>query len=107
MNQTNLLGETIGYINFAPFLVRTPVINSHNLEFPISWVHHPHHRPKWQMGMRRRQSLGVEMLSIGRLAPVETRSVPAGIASPSLNRLRSFREVSYQGSFHGGSNKEH
>src|SRR5271165_1406625 len=47
VDQTKLPGYAIGYINFAPFLIRTSVINTHNLKFAVPGVNHPYPRAEW------------------------------------------------------------
>src|SRR4029077_13170475 len=93
MDKADFPGDAIGYINFAPFLIRTPVIYSYQLKFPVACIDHSHERPERQMRMRGRQSLAVENLPIGRLAAVESGSIPAGIAYPRLDRLRRLAEM--------------
>ena len=56
VDQANLPGYAIGYINFASFLIGTPVINAHKLKFAVSGVHDPHPGTKGQVRVRGRQS---------------------------------------------------
>ncbi len=41
VNQAQLPGYAIGYINFASFLIRTSVINADQLIFAVPGVDHP------------------------------------------------------------------
>jgi hypothetical protein len=52
MDQTDFPGDTIGYINFAPFLIGTPVIDSHKFELTTSGIHYADEGPKGQVGVR-------------------------------------------------------
>src|SRR5215469_12786101 len=63
-NETNLSGYAIGYINFAPFLVGTPVINAHKLELAVAGIDNPHPRAKRQIGMGGGETFGVITLSV-------------------------------------------
>src|SRR5277367_5029191 len=107
VDQANLPSYSIGYINFAPLLVGSSVINAHNLKLAIARVHNSNPRPKRQIRVCRRQTLGIEPLAVRRLLPVELGAIPAGIANPSLDRLRWLRQMSHQGRFHSRSNQEH
>ena len=40
MNQPQLAGDTIGYINFASFLIGTAVIDAYNFKFSVARVDH-------------------------------------------------------------------
>src|SRR2546428_4578662 len=60
MNQADFPGDTIGYINFATFLIGTPVIDTHQFEAAVSGVHYTDQRPKRQVGMGGRYGFGVE-----------------------------------------------
>ena len=85
VDQANLPGYAIGYINFASFLVGTPIINANNLKFSVVGVDDADPGTKWQVGMRCAQTLAVEPLPVCRLLAVELRSLPAGIADPDLD----------------------
>src|SRR5712664_739085 len=87
MDQADFPGDTIGYINFAPFLIGTPVIDTYKLELPAAGVHHADEGSKRQIGMCRCEGLTVEGLTIRSLATVKPGTIPAGIAHPSLNWL--------------------
>ena len=56
MDQANLPGYAIGYINFASFLIRTAVINAYKLKFAVPRVDDPYPGTKWQVRMRGGQS---------------------------------------------------
>src|SRR5438270_6973176 len=83
MDQTDFPGDTIGYINFAPFLIGTPVIDAYQLKLPVPGVHYADEGAKRQVGVCRGQGFGVEALTIGGLTPVEPGAIPTGIAPGS------------------------
>src|SRR5215469_15741016 len=58
-NEANLSGYAIGYINFAPFLVGTPVINAHKLKLLVAGIYNAHPGAKRQIRMRGGETLGV------------------------------------------------
>src|ERR1700686_513188 len=107
MDKADFPGDAIGYINFASFLIRTPVIYSYQLKFPVAGIDHAHQRAERQMRVRGRQCLTVEDLPIGRLAAIEAGAIPAGIAHPGLDRLRRFAQVRHQRRLHRRSDEEH
>src|SRR5580692_5686833 len=107
MAQTDFPGDTIGYINFAPFLIRTPVIDTYKFELATTGVHYPDEGPKGEVRVRRRECFGVEMLSVGGLAPVKPGAIPAGIAHPSLDRLYRLTQMRDEGGLHRRSDEEH
>ncbi len=81
-------GDAIGYINFAAFLIRTPVINAYQFKFPVTRVYDPHQGAERQMGVRGGKRLAVEDLAVSRLAAIEAGSVPACVTYPGFDRLR-------------------
>src|SRR5260370_6942665 len=87
MDQADFPGDTIGYINFAPFLIRTPVIDAYQLELAVPGVHHTDHRAKRKIGVCRSEGFRVEALAIGGFWAVEPRAIPAGIPHPRARRL--------------------
>ncbi len=97
MNQTDLPGDTIGYINFAPFLIGTSVIDSYKFKLPVPGVHNPDDGPKRQVWMRGGQRLAVEALAVGGLLAIESWPIPTGIADPSLDRLSPVRSNARRG----------
>src|ERR1700741_2715752 len=86
-DQTNLSGYPIGYINFAPFLVGTPVIDAHQLKLPVAGVDDADPGTKRQIRMRCRQALRIESLTVGGLLSIESGAIPAGVTDPYLNWL--------------------
>jgi hypothetical protein len=48
MDQTDFPGDTIGYINFTPFLIGTPVIDSYKFELTASGVHDADDAAGWR-----------------------------------------------------------
>src|SRR5580692_6269301 len=42
VNQTDLPGDTVGYINFASFLIRTAVVNSYHFKLAVPWIDDTH-----------------------------------------------------------------
>src|SRR5882724_10287074 len=107
MDQADFPGDTIGYINFAPFLIGTPVIDTHKFELPVAGVHHADEGPKRKVRMRRCEGFTVERLTIRGLATVKARAVPAGIAYPCLNRLHRLIQMRHQRGLHRRSDEEH
>src|SRR5579864_1783578 len=107
MNQADLSGYAIGYINFAPFLIRTTIIDANQFKLSASGIDQPNDRPEGKVGVGSREGLGVKALPVGRLAAVEFGSIPAGIADPSLNRLGRFSLIGYERCFHHWCDKEH
>src|SRR6516162_858397 len=81
-NEANLSGYAIGYINFASFLVGTPVINAHKLELAVAGIDNPDPGAKRQIGMGGGETLGVVALPVGGLPAIKTRAIPTGVAEP-------------------------
>src|SRR5947207_230386 len=107
MDQSDFPGDTIGYINFTPFLIRTPVIDAHQLKLPVPGIHHANHGAKRQVGVRRGEGFGVEALAVGGLASMESWAIPTGNAYPCLHRLHRLVQMRYQGGLHHRSDEEH
>src|ERR1700730_3779105 len=107
MDQTDFPGDTIEYINFAPFLIGTPVIDSYKFELTASGVHYADQGPKGEVGMCGSQCFAVEGLTIRGLTTVKPRSVPAGITYPGLNRLPWLIQMRNEGGLHRWSDEEH
>src|SRR6266481_6284557 len=107
MNQADFPGDTIGYINFAPFLIGTPVIDTHYFKLAVAGVDHPDDGAKRKVRMCRREGFGVEALAIGGFAAIEPGPIPTGIAHPGLDRLHGLIQMRYEGGFHSRSNQEH
>src|SRR5258707_6042004 len=84
MDQADFPGDTIGYINFAPFLIGTPVIDTYQLKLAIPGIDHTDEGAKRQVGVCRRKSFGVEALAIGGFSALGTRATPTRIAHPRL-----------------------
>src|SRR5258705_11547763 len=87
MNQADLPGYAIGYINFASFLVGTSVVDAYKFKLFRAGVNQADDGAKGKVWMRGRQGLAVKLLPVGRLAAIKLCAIPAGIANPSLNRL--------------------
>src|SRR6267142_4642700 len=107
MDQPNLPGYSVGYINFAPFLIGTPVIDTYQFKLAIPGVHDAHDRPKGKVRVGSRQCFTVESLAVGSLLPVKVRSIPAGVANPGLDGPNRLTQVSNKRSFHSGRNEKH
>src|ERR1035438_4195607 len=107
MNQADLPGDAIGYINFAAFLIGAAVINSYHLKFAVSRIYDTHQRVERQIGVRGSQRLGVETLPVRSRSPVKFRTVPTGISHPAFDRLGGIAQMSHQGSLHRWSDEEH
>src|SRR5258708_19820059 len=86
MDQADFPGDTIGYINFAPFLIRTPVIDTHQLEFAITGVDHANYGAKGKIGVCRGEGFRVEALAIGGFSAPEPGATPNRIPPPPLLR---------------------
>src|SRR5438876_9564916 len=84
VNQPDLPGYAVGYINFASFLIRTAVIDTYQFKLAVPGIHDADHRTEWQVRMRCGQRLGIESLPIRRFLTIEAWSVPTGIAYPGL-----------------------
>ena len=65
MDQADFPGDTIGYINFAPFLIGTSVIDTYYFELPVPSVHYANQGPKRKVGVRGSQGFAVEALTVG------------------------------------------
>src|SRR5882724_1440422 len=107
VDQANLPGYAIGYINFASLLIRTAIIDANQFKLPGAGVDQAHDRTKGKVGVSGGEGLAIKSLAVGRLAAVKFGSVPVGIANPSLNRLGRFSLIGYEGSFHHWCNEEH
>src|SRR5258708_21375742 len=99
MDEGAFRGDTIGYINFAPFLIRTTVIDAHQLEFAITGVDHANYGAKGKIGVCRGEGFRVEALAIGGFAAIEPRALPTGISPPRLFRLLRLISMRYQRGF--------
>src|SRR6516225_5218257 len=86
-DQANLSGYPIGYINFAPFLIGTAVIDAYQFEPAVADVDNAYPGAEGQIRMRRGQTLGVIALAVGGFSTIETRAVPAGVADPHFERF--------------------
>src|SRR5580698_1827717 len=107
VNQSNLPGDTIGYINFAALLIGTTVIDAHNFELAASGVDDADDGPERKDRVGGGERLGVELLAVGGLLTVEFGPIPAGIAYPSLDRLGGIAAVSHKGGLHRRGDEEH
>src|SRR5882757_10101242 len=107
VDQANLPGYAIGYINFASFLIGTPVIDTNNFKFSIAGVYNAHPGAERQVRVGSRQALGVEPLAVRSLLAVKVGAIPAGVSNPHLDRLYRLALKSHQGCFHRGCNQEH
>src|SRR6266849_1826533 len=107
MDQADFPGDTIGYINFAPFLIGTPVIDTYQLKLAVPGIDHTHEGAKRQVRVCRRKSFGVEALAVGGFAPIEPGAISTGITYPGLDRLRGLIQTHDAGCFHSRSNEEH
>src|SRR5215469_16764876 len=106
-DQANLSGYPIGYINFAPFLVGTAVIDAHKFEPAVADIDNAYPGAEGQIRMRRGQTLGVISLAVGGLSTIEAGAVPAGVAYPHFERFDGIAQVRYQGGLHRRANQEH
>src|SRR5438552_16920643 len=100
MNQANLTGDSIGYINFAPFLIRTAVINEHQFKLAVAGIHYADERPKREVGVCRSKSCGVKALAVSGFAAIEPGAIPTRVTHPGLNRLHRLIPMRYVRCFH-------
>src|SRR5215472_3186459 len=107
MYQPDLAGHPVGYINFASLLIRSAVIDAYQFKLAGARVDQPDDGAERKVGVGRGQRLRVKMLSVGSLAAVKFRSIPAGIANPGLDGFRRFCLVSHQRRFHHRGDEEH
>src|SRR5258708_21979637 len=107
MNQADFPGDTIGYINFAAFLIGTPVIDTHHFKSAGPGIHHANQGAKREIGVRRRESFGVKALAVGGFAPVEPWTIPTGVAYPGFNRPYGLTQMRHQGGLHHRSDEKH
>jgi hypothetical protein len=107
MDQADFPGDTIGYINFAPFLIGTPVIDTYYFKLAVPGVNYPDYGAKGKVRVCRREGFAVEALAIGGFAPIEPGAVPARIAHPGLDWLHGLIQMRYEGCFHPRCNEEH
>src|SRR5438552_6315103 len=107
MNQANLPGDSIGYINFAPFLIRTAVIDAYQFKLAVAGIHYADERPKGEVGVSRSKRFAVEALAIGGFAAIEPGAIPTRVTHPGLNRLHRLIQMRYEGGFHARGDQEH
>src|SRR6266849_1602528 len=107
MDQADFPGDTIGYINFAPFLIGTPVIDTYYLKLAGPSIHDADHGPKRQSGVCRCQSLSIKDLAIGGLAAIEAGTIPTSVTRPGFKRLHRLIQMRNQGGLHHRSDEEH
>src|SRR5204862_8223511 len=93
-------GYSIGYINFASFLIRTTIIDTHKFELPGTGVDQADDGSEGEIRVGCGQRLAVKLFAIGGFAAVKFGSIPAGVADPSLYRLDRFCLVGYERCFH-------
>ena len=87
IDEPELPSYAIGYINFTPFLIGTPIIDTYQFKLSVPGVDDPHSGPKRKVGMRGGEGFAIKVFPIGGLLTVEPRPIPTGVADPSLNRL--------------------
>src|SRR5258708_30977469 len=87
MDEGAFRGDTIGYINFAPFLIRTTVIDAYQLEFAITGVDHANYGAKRKIGVGRGEGFRVEALAIGGFSAAIPRGRTTAITHPRLDWL--------------------
>src|SRR6266481_3127067 len=97
MNQANLPGDSIGYINFASFLIRTAVIDTYQFKLAVAGIHYADKGAKGKIGVRRSEGFAVEALAIGGFAAIEAGAIPAGVTHPGLDRLHGLIQMCYEG----------
>src|SRR5690242_15907919 len=107
VNQPDLPGYAVGYINFASFLIGTAVIDTYQFKLAIPGVHDSNDRTERQVRMRRSQCLGIKSLAVRGFLAVEAGSVPTSVAYPGLDRLGWLAQMRDQRCFHRRCDKEH
>src|SRR4029077_19580201 len=107
MDQANLPGDTIGYINFAPFLIGTPVIDTYYFKLAVAGVDHTDDGAKRKVRVWRREGFRVEALAIGGLAAIEPGTVPTGVTYPGLDRLHGLIQMRKEGCLPRRSDQKH
>jgi len=82
MDQADFPGDTIGYINFAPFLIgpRSLIRTNSNLPFRVFTTRTT--EPKGRLGCGGSEGFRVEALAIGGFAAIEPGAIPTGITPP-------------------------
>src|SRR5690349_1102923 len=80
VNQIKVPGDTIGYINFASFLIRSAVVDTYQYKLAVAGIHDANQRTKGEVGVCGRQGLGREDLAVGGLSAVEPGPVPTRVA---------------------------
>src|SRR5437879_13476270 len=104
MDQADVPGDTIGYINFAPFLIGTPVVDTYQFKLAVAGVDHTNDRAKRKVRVCRREGFAVEALAIGGFAPIEPGAIPTGITHPGLDPLQGMIQMRYKGCCRAPSN---
>jgi hypothetical protein len=107
VSQTNLPGDTIGYINFAAFLIRATVINTYYFKLVVARIDHADDGSERKRRMSRSQGFGVELLPVGGLAAVKVLAIPAGVADPSLDGLDRLVGAGDQGGVDRSGRQKH
>src|SRR5580698_903937 len=107
VNQSDLPGDTIGYINFATLLIGSTIVDAHNFELAGPGVDDADDGPERKDRVSGGKRFGVELLAVGGFLTIELRPIPAGVANPSLDRLGRVAAVSYEGGLHRRSDEEH
>src|SRR5208337_3253794 len=107
VDQADLSGYPIGYINFASLLVGTPVIDTYHFKLAVSRVDDAHPGVEGQVGVCRSQSLSAKGLPVGGPLAIEFRTIPTGIADPDLHGFDWFTQVGDERSFHDRCDEEH
>src|SRR6266436_3077136 len=107
MDKAEFPGDTIGYINFASFLIGTAVIDTYQFKLARAGVYDAHEGTEGKVWVRRSESFTVEDLAIGGFATVEAGAVPARVAGPGFDRLGRLAQVCHEWRFHHRSDEEH
>src|SRR5258706_13161391 len=64
VDQANLPGYPIGYINFASFLIGTPVINTNNFKLAVAGFYDLYPGSEREVGLGGRQAFAIERLAV-------------------------------------------
>src|SRR5437879_10078935 len=96
MDKAKFPGDTIGYINFASFLIGTAVIDTYQFKLAGAGIYDAHEGTERKMWVRCSESFAVEDLAIGGFATVEAGAIPARVAGPGFDRRGRLDQVCHE-----------
>jgi hypothetical protein len=80
-------GTGKGEVHLAAVLIRSAVVDAHELVPPGPGIYNANQGAKWKGRMRRSKGLAVINLAIRGLPTLEPRSIPTRQARPDLHRF--------------------